>query len=59
MIQQYLESEAIPLLEGLKRMVQSDKIGIDFLCGLAHIVDSNIIPIKSCVEVLGYSLPTS
>lgn len=48
-----------PLMKGLKRIVLSDKIGVDLLCGLYHIVDINIMPIKSCVEVLGYSQHTS
>lgn len=59
MSQQYPESESLPFIEGLKRMVQSNKIGVDILCGIAHIVDSNIMPMKSCVEVLGYTQPPS
>lgn len=36
-------------------MIQIDKNGIDILRGIAHIVDSNVMPIKSCAENLGYS----
>lgn len=57
MAQQYPDSEAIPLNVGSKRMVQIDKIGVDLLCCLAHTIDTNIMPIKSCVKVLGYSQP--
>ncbi|GLJ07204.1 hypothetical protein SUGI_0061520 [Cryptomeria japonica] len=55
MSQEYPNSEALPLIEGLKCMIQSDKNGIDILCGISHIVDSNVMPIKSCAETLGYS----
>lgn len=40
-------------------MVQSDKTSVDLLRGLAHIIDTNIMPIKSCVNVLGYTQATS
>lgn len=59
MIQQYSESEAIPLIEGLKRVVQSDKIGVDLFHGFAHIFDTNITPIKSCANIPGYTQTTS
>lgn len=54
MSKKYLESESIPLIEGLKIMVQSGKIGVDLLHDLSHICDTNIMPIKICLIVLGY-----
>lgn len=36
-------------------MFQSDKNEIDILHGIAHIVDSNVMPIMSCAKNLGYS----
>lgn len=55
MSREYPNSEALPLIKGLKCMLQSDKNGIYILRGIAHIVDYNVMPIKSCVETLGYS----
>lgn len=48
--QQYLDSEAIPLI--IEKNGSSDKIGVDLLSGLAHIIDSNIMPIKSVLKSL-------
>lgn len=36
-------------------MIQSDKHGVDMLHVISHIVDSNIMLVKSCVEDLGYT----
>lgn len=57
MSQEFPNSEALPLIKGLKLMIQSDKNGIDILCGISHIVNSNVMPAKSCVEALGYTQP--
>lgn len=40
-------------------MIQSDKNVIDILRGIAHIVDSNVMTIRSCAETLGYSQPST
>ena len=57
MSQDYPNSEALPLIGGLKCMIQSDMNGIDILCGIAHIFYSNVIPVKSSIEALGYTHP--
>lgn len=59
MSQEYPNSEALSLIEGLKCMIQSDKNGIDIMHGISQIIDSNIMPIKSCAENLGYSQPSA
>lgn len=55
----HLESEALSLIEEFKRMVQSDKVGVDLLHGIAHIFYTNIFSMKSCVEVLDSTQPPS
>lgn len=40
--QEYLNSEVIPLIEGLRRMNQSDEHGVEVLRGIAHINDINV-----------------
>ncbi|GLJ19066.1 hypothetical protein SUGI_0342280 [Cryptomeria japonica] len=57
MSHEYPDSQALPLIEGLKHMLQSDKNGIDILRGISHIVNSNVMPMKSCAESLGYTQP--
>lgn len=57
MSQEYLNSEFVPLIEGLKCMIQSDKNRINILCGIAHIVDSEVILINGSTKTLGYSQP--
>lgn len=57
--QEHSNSESISFIEGLRRMIQSDENDVEILCDIAHIVDSNVTPMKICAKALGSSTPTT
>lgn len=57
--QENSNSKAIPFIKDLRRMVQNDENGVDYLWDISLIIDIDLLDVKSCVEAFNISNPNT